>query len=339
MAMNPQPASIMTLHSPKKTQTQNQNLSHKPVSTSEPSSQPNPAWGSLKRFGGMVHDTVATGLNYANPVTFTKNLWQQSGQLPSKFAEYDRNYGNRVRQDLARRAATPKPQSDPAEIVQRAKVPPPAFEMATVPGQKYDPVSPYTDSKITAANYDGPGPYQPLNRAELHTEDGVPYFDNTYMKKRYGESVYQPRTEQQRLAEGNTVRQRLGLSPVGGSNNFSRYDPQNFDDLMDLQRHQLDVDKQNNVEPHYMKQYDDMGNITGEQYSGYFDPRKREYTSAPTQAAQLAPDAVVALDRAKQAASKSPEAQLDYLNLLKDFGLNHLYQEMLTDMGLTDEKL
>lgn len=58
------------------------------------------AYDSLNNFTGDIANSAARGLNYANPVTLTKNLWNAAGQLPETLRKYDANYGRRVREDL-----------------------------------------------------------------------------------------------------------------------------------------------------------------------------------------------------------------------------------------------
>lgn len=106
------------------------NASTMPQTTPTVSQKPNPAMQSLGKFGSMINKNIAqpiaNAMNYANPVTFTRNLWNAAGQLPQTIKQIDSNYGNRVRSDLAeinRKSGSPFPTPTNQQIAQSVQNP------------------------------------------------------------------------------------------------------------------------------------------------------------------------------------------------------------------------
>ena len=202
----------------------------------------NAARQSFSRFTDNIADSTARAMNYANPVTFTKNLWNAAGQLPETLRKYDADYGRRVREDLygANQSAafpTPmktsrpnKPRPPGIEPVQQSRNHPPQINTAPVMKNKPADVSRtntntnkasvYGNQPITPSNWRSSGKrYNDLNTAvlldkngypasSLQTQISAPLFDNTYMEKRYAGS-YRPRTEEERIREGRESYNRI----------------------------------------------------------------------------------------------------------------------------------
>lgn len=87
----------------------------------------------------------------------------------------------------------------------------------------------YAETDINPAFEKGIGGFNEMDKSKLVDENGfpayadgqqvsAPLFDNTYMKKRYGEDVEKPRTEEERVTEGTAVNERRDkyLSSLGG---------------------------------------------------------------------------------------------------------------------------
>ena len=184
-------------------------------------------------------------------------------------------------------------------------------------------LSPYDNQHVTPSNWRSPGKkYNDLNKSELLTEDGlraydnngkqtgIPNFDNTYMQKRYGDNVYRPRTEQQRLAEGKAAHNRVlrGIAayqnlnhykrtgedkpfPIYGGYDLSGPDPkaqqQQFQNELAVRKHTLDIQKANAAnrpDAKYKARYsdivDDNFNVTGSRFDGSFNEATGRFTPA-----------------------------------------------------------
>ncbi|RLA17357.1 MAG: hypothetical protein DRQ62_15070, partial [Gammaproteobacteria bacterium] len=218
---------------------------------------------SFTRFTGNVGDGIARAMNYANPVTFTKNVWDAAGRLPQAMAKYDQDYTDRVRADLAgtqaketayqQKVATSAPdytRYDKSPSERKAKIIPPATEVTSSPNVKPVPTPTTNAAPVSTNKQSGASPYAgksittqkqspyDINRSELLTQDGqraydddgnrqgTPYFDNQYMTSRYGKQVHQNMTRE-RLQASIPFKQRQKM----------------FDNDLALRKHGLDIQK------------------------------------------------------------------------------------------------
>lgn len=66
---------------------------------------PNPAYESLKKFGGMINENIIQPIGDAiNPVTQAERIYGMTQNVGSAMKKYDKDYGDRIRGDLSNTA-------------------------------------------------------------------------------------------------------------------------------------------------------------------------------------------------------------------------------------------
>ena len=191
-------------------------------------------------------------------------------------------------------------------------------------------LSPYDNQHVTPSNWHSTSKkYNSLNRDELVRDDtGAYLFDNTYMQKRYGNEVYRPRTESERIAEGKAAFPQI----YGYQGLSAEQQQQAFQNELAVRKHGLDIQKRNdalqkqtpvNLQPQFTTEYDENYNETGKTFAGSFNPRTGIYTQASHTAVPpiLDQPTFEALSQAKQMSKKSNDAMDAYYQLLMELGL------------------
>jgi len=187
--------------------------------------------------------------------------------------------------------------------------------------QKY--ASPYRNKSITPSNWRSPDKkYNDLDRSELaYDNTGAAYFDNTFMRKRYGNDVHQPRTPQERYRQGMAVQKHL----------LGTKDTVNPDLLkqkqyeLAVQKHQQQIKEhqdslgKGNYKARYSDVMDDNFNVVGSRFDGSFDAYTGIFRPANQPKVQLTPQEITSAQQAYQTALRdgSPEVIQEFMQLLE----------------------